>query len=404
MKITYGTFLKEAPGCCDDFIKKLQGYSKPDARVSPAPRATAPTHALQQVPRPFVTSGAVRDAGPTPMETNFETEEFYHAEARPVNSVNAVCRGEVDILGKGFECIVDTGASDTVLSHSVVRRLGVMDRLVPSNVSFLTAAGKTEKPMGMLPNLPVTMGSLTLHIDCMVTKANNYNVLVGNDWLRMAGADLMLSSNVLRVRLGPDQYEEIPIDTDGGPPKPHMFHVEGTEVVREAVQCLEQQDTTDTPDPVLDSESSSGSDSDSSSDSISNSGSDTSSDLDPGQPQYERAGRRMSKDVYTRWIQTEMREARQYFLQPQNKDKTEADVGGLCLLDSNSVCECDSSFEEEYASVTDSQQELLDDYRDAQLWDDVAYDPSNIHDHYTSVFINQQDIGLPVHTTTSNVC
>ena len=92
---------------------------------------------------------------------------------------------------------MDTGASDTVLSHSVVRRLGLMDRLLPSQISFLTAAGKTEKPMGMLPSLPITLSSLRLHIDCMVTKANNYNVLVGNDWLRMAGANLLLSRGVL---------------------------------------------------------------------------------------------------------------------------------------------------------------------------------------------------------------
>ena len=149
------------------------------------------------------------------METNFETEAFYHADVRRTHTLNAVVRGEVDILGKVFECIVDTGASDTVLSHSVVRKLGLMDRLVPSSISFLTAAGKTENPMGMLPNLPVVMGSLCLHIDCMVTRANNYNVLVGNDWLRIAEADLLLSSSILRVRLGPDQYEDIPIDRDG---------------------------------------------------------------------------------------------------------------------------------------------------------------------------------------------
>lgn len=71
--------------------------------------------------------------------------------------------------------------------------------------------------MGMLPDLPVTMGSLTLHIDCMVTKANNYHVLIGNDWLRMAGADLLLSSGILRVRLEPERFEDIRIDTDGGP-------------------------------------------------------------------------------------------------------------------------------------------------------------------------------------------
>ena len=140
-----------------------------------------------------------------------------------------------------FECIVDTGASDTVLSHSVVRRLGIMNNLVPSQISFLTAAGKTEKPMGMLTNLPITIGSLTLPIDCMVTRANNYNILIGNDWLRMAGADILLSSAILRVRLGPDQYEDIPIDTDNGIPKAHLCQQGEPKAVRSAIQCLEHR-------------------------------------------------------------------------------------------------------------------------------------------------------------------
>ena len=112
------------------------------------------------------------------METTLETEEYYHAQAKQNQSVNAVVRADVDILGKTFGCIVDTGASDTVLSHSLVCCLRLMDSMVPSQISFLAAAGKTKKPMGMLPNLPVTLGSLTLHVDCIVTKANNDNMQI----------------------------------------------------------------------------------------------------------------------------------------------------------------------------------------------------------------------------------
>ena len=46
--------------------------------------------------------------------------------------------------------------------------------------------------------------------DAMVTAAHSYNVLVGNDYLRMAQADICLSTDTLRVQMGPDQYEEHP--------------------------------------------------------------------------------------------------------------------------------------------------------------------------------------------------
>lgn len=95
--------------------------------------------------------------------------------------------------------------------------------------------------MGMLPKLPLTIGSLCLHIDCMVTKANNYNILIDNDWLRMAGADLLLSSALLRIRLGPDQYKDAPNDSEGGVPSAHICQPGGDGAVREAIQCLEQR-------------------------------------------------------------------------------------------------------------------------------------------------------------------
>jgi len=198
------------------------------------------------------------DNGPVPMESTSETEAFYHNDAAQINNVNAVVRADIDILGRVFDCFVDTGAPDTVLSNSLVCRLELMDKMVPSHTSFLTAAGKTEKSMSLLPNLPITIGCLTLHIDCMVTKANNYNALIGNDWLRMAGADILLSSSLLRTRPGPDQYEDILIDTDGGALRVHMCQPAG----REAVQCLVQCPMLNDTGEMSDSSSTQNSDSD----------------------------------------------------------------------------------------------------------------------------------------------
>ena len=47
--------------------------------------------------------------------------------------------------------------------------------------------------MGILPNFPVLVGNLTICIDVRFTPADNYSILVGNDWLRLAQADLLLS-------------------------------------------------------------------------------------------------------------------------------------------------------------------------------------------------------------------
>ncbi|KAL0021679.1 hypothetical protein WJX77_010934 [Trebouxia sp. C0004] len=105
------------------------------------------------------------------------------------------------------------GASDTAVSHAVVRRLGLKNVVTPTAATFSTAGGGTEAQMGVLKDFPIQIGSLMLKIDAMVTPADNYTILVGNDWLRMAESDLLLSKGVLRVRLNTDQWEDIPIDT-----------------------------------------------------------------------------------------------------------------------------------------------------------------------------------------------
>ena len=94
-----------------------------------------------------------------------------------------------------------------------------MDKMAPSNSTFMTAAGRSERPMGMMWRVPITMGNLTLETDAMVTKANSYNVLIGNDGLQMAGADILLSAGIIRLRLDRDQYEDVPIEanTAGSP-------------------------------------------------------------------------------------------------------------------------------------------------------------------------------------------
>ena len=141
------------------------------------------------------------------MEHMIDTEEAYLTEMP--RSLNTVVKAHVQIGGQPFEGILDTGASDSAISMDVVRRLGLLDRMTPSDLTFLTAGG-SERPEGVLLALPIRIGRL----DTMVTPAQNYNILVGNDWLRMAGADMLLSKSILCIRLGAEHWEDVPIDAE----------------------------------------------------------------------------------------------------------------------------------------------------------------------------------------------
>ncbi|KAL0025842.1 hypothetical protein WJX79_005319 [Trebouxia sp. C0005] len=107
MKISLGTFVKEAPECRADLIKHLQAFNRSstsiaDSRSPATKRAAEPTDDPHPTVRPFAPHRAPPvDTGPTPMETALESEACYHADQS--THVNAVVKAEVDILGKLFE-------------------------------------------------------------------------------------------------------------------------------------------------------------------------------------------------------------------------------------------------------------------------------------------------------------
>ncbi|KAL0025841.1 hypothetical protein WJX79_005319 [Trebouxia sp. C0005] len=97
MKISLGTFVKEAPECRADLIKHLQAFNRSstsiaDSRSPATKRAAEPTDDPHPTVRPFAPHRAPPvDTGPTPMETALESEACYHADqSTHVNAVSVV--------------------------------------------------------------------------------------------------------------------------------------------------------------------------------------------------------------------------------------------------------------------------------------------------------------------------
>ena len=248
LSITCAELIKQSPGLRQDLLELVadmdeddqdehmaRGNRPPAQSAARAPGAAAPRiRSRPAAPVPFTfpnnsapsppPAGLVHFTfpnqaaqGPVPMETHLDTEIAYHtnSQANPERQmycssfINTVVEAPVVLCGHTFEGILDTSASGTAVSHAVVRGLGFMSIAA----KFSTAGGGTEARMGVLEDFPIQIGFLMLKIDAMVTPADNYTIFVGNDWLRMAESDLLLSKGVLRVRLNTDQVEDIPIDT-----------------------------------------------------------------------------------------------------------------------------------------------------------------------------------------------
>ncbi|KAL3152945.1 hypothetical protein ABBQ38_012246 [Trebouxia sp. C0009 RCD-2024] len=165
----------------------------------------------------------------------FDTEAAYHTSSNVPHTIDRVVRAPGTVLGIPSKATRHR-VSDMVVSHSVVRKLGLMDRLQASDVTLLTATGRMVTPVGMLRELPIGVGSLRLPTDGRVIAADRHNVLVGNDFLHTASADICLSNNTLRLRMRPDQYEEFSISEASGQKRANMltpFHAAGHVAIEE---------------------------------------------------------------------------------------------------------------------------------------------------------------------------
>ena len=82
-----------------------------------------------------------------------------------------------------IEAVVDSGASNTTVSHIVARKVGLLDYMEGTSLVFTTSSGESDRPWGILRAVPLKVGKLTLPMDIYVTGANGYEMLLGNDWV-----------------------------------------------------------------------------------------------------------------------------------------------------------------------------------------------------------------------------
>jgi hypothetical protein len=109
------------------------------------------------------------------------------------------------------EGIIDTGATNTMISQSAARQLGLIDQIEPSRLRYSCADGKTSSPWGILKKLPVGVEGLVFPIDVFVSGATSYDVLLGTDWLTQAHAEISFAKSEMSFRIDPNILGRVPI-------------------------------------------------------------------------------------------------------------------------------------------------------------------------------------------------
>jgi predicted aspartyl protease len=106
------------------------------------------------------------------------------------------------------EGLVDTGASMSVMAAAVVRELGMM-HLVTGLETYKTASGVVTQALGRIDEVPVKVGSVQCAMTFMIVDTDNYDVLLGLDFLMKIGAVVDVERGLIQVRHGPRSNVEV---------------------------------------------------------------------------------------------------------------------------------------------------------------------------------------------------
>lgn len=127
----------------------------------------------------------------------------YDPAAKPLPGVRyepyytAYVRG--DILGHGIDCLVDMGATISVLTVAAVVWMNLQDAVQPTNKCFTSASSHSVHSQGELPQLLVVIGGIECKVNFYIAPHGGYEMLLGMDVLMPRRAVLDLHEKTMRL-------------------------------------------------------------------------------------------------------------------------------------------------------------------------------------------------------------
>src|SRR5581483_6356928 len=113
------------------------------------------------------------------------------------------------INGKAQTAIVDSGAATSIITKTLLDRLE-FEVDSPSKLVVVTANGARTKSLGIVSNLPVTIGRINIPTSFQVLESKDEVLILGNEWLREANAIMDWERSTLTIKKD-DKIVKIPI-------------------------------------------------------------------------------------------------------------------------------------------------------------------------------------------------
>jgi hypothetical protein len=147
---------------------------------------------------------------------------------------------EASIKHIRFPLIVDSGSAGSIISLSLLKDLD-MEITKASKTVMVNVNGERRRPLGAVTDIPLKIQDRIIPMDAIVTDANSYAAIVGNDWLRKTKAVLDYDSNVMTIKWQ-DETLEVAIECREMPHHIVSIEVPDMEADEEAEEEVEEED------------------------------------------------------------------------------------------------------------------------------------------------------------------
>ena len=105
---------------------------------------------------------------------------------------------QASVKGKQIAVILDSGAASCAITKNLIDQLDIQINR-PSNCIITGIHGEKRVPLGVIDRLPLQIGGLIIPTTVDVTEAQNYEILVGMDWLTKLKAQIDCARAIMKI-------------------------------------------------------------------------------------------------------------------------------------------------------------------------------------------------------------
>lgn len=134
---------------------------------------------------------------------------------RPNNSKSTALYCDASIKHIQFPLIIDSGSAGCIISLNLLRDLD-MEITHASKTLMVNVNGEKRRPLGAVSDIPLKIQECIIPMEAIVTEADSYAAIIGNDWLRKVKAKVDYEEGLMSFKwngkdiVAPVECQEMP--------------------------------------------------------------------------------------------------------------------------------------------------------------------------------------------------